>query len=206
MKKIVFKYFFDFLEGQEKWLNKMAKHGYRLVKVGKLTYEFEECNPSQYIYCVEFVADKSNSEIKKYKNFLEDDIGYKSFKKNININWSFGKMKFRPWSNGGKIATSPGSFNKELLILEKQNDGMDFNLHTSNDDLIKYLTPIRNMYLFTTILLTIITFVSKYKTSNHLLLNTLLWGLILITLFLGIQTVKYFNLVNKYKKDKKLYE
>ncbi|WP_092926479.1 DUF2812 domain-containing protein [Romboutsia hominis] len=206
MKKIVFKYFFDFLEGQEKWLNKMAKHGYRLVKVGKLTYEFEKCNPSEYIYCVEFVADKSNSEIKKYKNFLEDDIGYKSFRKNININWSFGKMKFRSWSNGGKIATSPGSFNKELLILEKQNDGMDFNLHTSNDDLIKYLTPIRNMYLFTTILLSIITFVSKYKASNHLLLNTLLWGLILITLFLGIQTIKYFNLVKKYKKDKKLYE
>lgn len=206
MKKIVFKYFFDFLEGQEKWLNKMAKHGYRLIKVGKLTYEFEKCNPSEYIYCVEFVADKSNFEIKKYNNFLENDIGYKSFRKNININWSFGKMKFRPWSNGGKISTSPGSFNKELLILEKQNDGMDFNLHTSNDDLIKYLTPIRNMYLFTTILLAITTFISKYKANNHLLLNTLLGALILITLFLGIQTVKYFSLVKKYKKNKKLYE
>lgn len=206
MKKIVFKYFLDFIEGQEKWLNQMAKHGYRLVNVGKLTYEFERCNPSEYIYCVEFVADKSNSEIKEYKNFLESDMGYKSFKKNININWSFGKMKFRPWSNSGKISTSPGSYNRELLILEKKNDRMDFNLHTSNDDLIKYLTPIGKMYLFTTILLIITIFISKYKISNQLLLNGFLGVLILVTIFLGLQTIKYFNLIKKYKRNRKFYE
>ncbi len=33
MSKIVFRYFFDFLNSQEKWLNRMAKDGYRLKNV-----------------------------------------------------------------------------------------------------------------------------------------------------------------------------
>lgn len=35
MSKTVFRYFFDFLDGQEKWLNKMAARGYRLKKCGE---------------------------------------------------------------------------------------------------------------------------------------------------------------------------
>ena len=50
MKK--YRYFGGFLISQEKWLNKMAQKGYRLVKVGKLLYEFESCTPGQYQYAV----------------------------------------------------------------------------------------------------------------------------------------------------------
>ena len=206
MKKVVYKYFFDFLKGQEQWLNNMAKKGYRLVKVGKITYEFEKCRPQQYIYCVEFVADKSNTQINEYKNFLEHDIGYKSFKKNININWSFGKIKFRPWSNSSKIATSSGSYNKELLILEKENDGIKFNLHTTNEDLIRYISPIAKMHLLTTIILTATILLNRNAYNTSLLANIIFIVVTLITIFFGVQSIKYFGLINKYKKNKNLYE
>ncbi len=202
MKKI--KYFVDFIEKQENWLNKMAKEGHRLVKVGKLTYEFEKCKQNEYIYCVEFVADKSNLKIKEYKDFLEDDVEYKCFNKNININYSIGKMKLRPWVKGiGKVSTSPGSFNKELLIVEKRNDGKDFNLHTDKEDLVNYLTPIRNMYIFTTLLIAMII-LYKYLIDTLDFKYLVVWSLIFI--FLVIQSVKYFSIVKKYKKDIKLHE
>ena len=104
MKK--YRYFGGFLTSQEKWLNKMAQKGYRLVRVGKLLYEFESCTPGQYQYAVEFVADKSKKDSQGYKEFLEG-CGYKVFYKNINLNYSIGKVRFRPWAEGsGKIATN----------------------------------------------------------------------------------------------------
>ena len=40
--------------------------------------------------------------------------------KNINLNHSIGKVRWRPFAGKyGQIATSPGNFNKELLIVEK---------------------------------------------------------------------------------------
>ena len=65
MTKRVFRYFFDFLEGQERWLNEMASKGWRLVKCGQLYYEFEKCQENEYEYAVEFVAHLaySNSRI-----------------------------------------------------------------------------------------------------------------------------------------------
>ena len=44
---------------------------------------------------------------------------YKVFYKNINLNYSIGKVRWRPFAGKyGRIATSPGNFNKELLIVE----------------------------------------------------------------------------------------
>ena len=144
MKK--YRYFGGFLTSQEKWLNKMAQKGYRLVKVGKLLYEFESCTPGQYQYAVEFVADKSKKDSQGYKEFLEG-CGYKVFYKNINLNYSIGKVRFRPWAEGsGKIATNSTTFNKELLIVEKENDGKPFELHTTANDRIEYLKKWRNVW------------------------------------------------------------
>ncbi len=39
MKK--YRFFGSLLDTQEKWLNKMASYGFRLVRVNKLLYEFE---------------------------------------------------------------------------------------------------------------------------------------------------------------------
>jgi hypothetical protein len=138
------RYFFDFADKQENWLNGMVNRGYRLVNVGKLTYQFEQCESGGYEYRVELVADKSAAEIGDYKRFLED-LGYSVFHKNANINFSFGKARFRA-SNGG-FATSPGSYNNELLIVEKSKDGTPFELHTDAEDLVAYFRNIRNIYV-----------------------------------------------------------
>lgn len=199
-----FRYFFDFIEGQEKWLNKMAERGYRLIGVNNLFYEFEKCNPLEYQYYIEFVGDKSYSQIKEYKNFLED-LGVVAYTKNININYSFGKVRLRPWAKlSGQIVTSPGGYNKELLILEKKKDSKRFELHTDSNSLIKYYYPIRNMYLFTSILLFLLISLNQSAIS---ILSKIVIGFIgTIAVVLLILAIKYSKIINNYKKRSKIYQ
>ena len=144
MKKTVFRYFVDFADKQEKWLNEMAARGFRLVRCGRLMYKFEQCTPGEYQYCIEFVGEKSDTKRTDYKRFLEG-LGYRVICKNINLNRSIGKVRFRPWANGaGKAAASSGAYNKELLIVEKKKDGIPFELHTDAQDLVMYFRAIRN--------------------------------------------------------------
>ncbi len=143
-----YRFFGGLLNAQEKWLNKMACKGYRLVRVGKLLYEFEECEPKQKQYCVEFIGQKSKGNAKEYHDFLED-MEYKVFYKNINLNYSIGKVRWRPWAEkGGQIATNSTTSNRELLIVEKENDGKPFALHTTYEDRQNYYKTIRKPYLF----------------------------------------------------------
>ena len=145
MKK--YRFFGSFLEAQEKWLNQMASQGYRLIRTGKMTYEFERCSPGQVQYRVEFIGEKSRGNAEDYRQFLED-IGYKVFYKNINLNYSIGKVRIRPWAEkGGRIATNGTTHNRELFIVEKENDGKPFELHTSPEDLVWYYGQLRNPWL-----------------------------------------------------------
>lgn len=108
------------MNAQANWLNKMSEKGYRLIRAGKMLYEFEECKPNEVKYCVEFIGEKSKENAKDYSLFLED-MGYKVFFKNINLNYSVGKVRWRPWAEkGGRIATNTTTFNRELLIVEKR--------------------------------------------------------------------------------------
>lgn len=135
------------LAAQENWLNKMSEKGYRLVRTGKILYEFEECKPNQVKYCVEFIGEKSKENSRDYHDFLED-MGCKVFYKNINLNYSVAKARWRPWAEkGGRIATNSTTFNRELLIVEKENDGKPFELHTSYEDKEKYYSNLRNPWL-----------------------------------------------------------
>ena len=130
MSKKCYRYYGGLLGLQQKWLNKMSKKGYRLVRTIKAMYEFEPCAPGQYQYCVEFVGEKSKQGADDYVRFLED-CGYRVFYKNINLNYAVGKVRVRPWANqGGKIATNATTYNRELLIVEKVSDGKPFELHT----------------------------------------------------------------------------
>ena len=142
-----YRYFGGFLKAQEKWLNKMAKQGYRLVRVGKLLYEFEPCERGAYQYAVDFVANRSRKRSQDYKAFLEG-CGYTVFYKNANLNYAIGKIRLRPWASGsGKIATDQTTFNREILLVEKENDGRPFVLHTSVADRIQMLKIWRNIWL-----------------------------------------------------------
>lgn len=132
------RYFAGFMGAQAKWLNSMSKKGYRLIKTGKLQYEFDECEPDKYVYTVEYVGDKSREESDKYKEFLES-IGYRVFYKNITLDYSPGKITYRPWAEkGGRISTTRSTLFKELLIIEKENDGTPFELHTEKEDKANY--------------------------------------------------------------------
>jgi len=133
MKK-VYRFFGGLVKSQENWLNKMSDKGYRLVRTTKASYEFEDCEPGQYQYRVEFIGQKSKESSEDYAHFLED-CGYKVFFKNINLDYSIGKVEGRPWAEkGGRIATKGTTLYKELLIVEKENDGKEFQLHTTVED------------------------------------------------------------------------
>ena len=147
MSKKCYRFFGGLLNAQAKWLNKMSEKGYRLVRTGRMLYEFEKCNPDEVTYCVEFIGEKSKDNATDYANFLED-MGYKVFFKNINLNYSVGKVRLRPWAEmGGYIATNATTFNRELLIVEKANDGKPFELHTSYEDKENYYRNLRNPWL-----------------------------------------------------------
>lgn len=85
MAKRCCRYYGGLLTSQERWLNKMAMKGFRIKRVKKFLYEFEECPSGQYEYRVEFVGQKSPTDSLSYRSFLED-IGYTVFYKNIIFN------------------------------------------------------------------------------------------------------------------------
>lgn len=59
-----------------------------------------------------------------------------------------GKVRFRTWAEkDGRLATNSGVFNRELLIVEKENDGQPFQLHTSFEDRQAYYQSLRNPWL-----------------------------------------------------------
>lgn len=148
MSKKYYRYYGSLLVSQAKWLNKMAEKGYRLIRTGKMLYEFEECTPGQYQYCVEFIGQKSKESASDYARFLED-CGYRVFYKNINLSWNVGKVVVRPWAEpGGRLAANSTTFNRELLIVEKEADGKPFELHTSYEDKAVYCRQMRRPWLY----------------------------------------------------------
>ncbi|MEG1578198.1 MAG: DUF2812 domain-containing protein [Oscillospiraceae bacterium] len=198
MRKKVVRYFFGFIESQQKWLNTMAQKGYRLIATGKLIYEFEICKPSEFQYCVDFVAEKSDAELNNYKAFLKE-MGYKVFSKNINLNWSFGKVTYRPYGEGvGKLATSPGTYNKELLIVEKLSDGKPFELHTTAEDKLHYYRKQRNACL-TLMLLGIILFAMGWYQLGTLNAGTI--TALALGILAGIPSFLFQQKLWKVKRD-----
>lgn len=151
MKK--YRFFGGCLQMQADWLNRMAAQGWRLVRTGKLIYEFEPCTPGAVQYCVEYVADQSRGETVRYKAFLED-LGYRVFEKNINLQWSVMKVQYRPWAKpGARIVTDATTLDRELLIVEKENDGRPFQLYTSLEDRVAYCRRLRTPWLWVAVCL-----------------------------------------------------
>lgn len=194
--KRYYRFFGGFLDAQEKWLNDMAQNGYRLIGTGKMTYEFEKCQPGEYQYAIEFVANLSFKREKEYREFLEE-FGYKVFYKNVNLNFSIGKIKWRPYGSGmGQISTNPGSYNKELLIVEKKNDGRPFELHTTNNSKVSYYKPLRNAWLTVAAMVFALTswqFLQKGAVSKEVILLGLSGALC------SIPAAKYQNMISYYK-------
>ncbi len=209
MSKTVFRYFFDFLDGQERWLNSMAERGYRLKKCGKMTYTFEECKPNEYEYAIEFVGDRAYSKAKDYCRYLES-MGYRTFTKNINLNFSYGKVRWRPYGKGmGQIATSPGGFNKELLILEKKKDGNPFELHTDIHDKLNSYKSVRQTYSWSVLMISalgVMTFIPEVSSMSVFMIWVLRTIILIISILFVIPMVKYSSLVRHLKEESKIFE
>ncbi len=202
MKKC-YRFFGGLLDTQEKWLNKMAHSGYRMIKTGKLSYEFMECQPDQYQYCVEFVAHKSYKSEKEYRSFLED-MGYTVFYKNANLNYSTGKVRWRPYGSGfGQVSTNPGSYNKELFIVEKKKDEHPFELHTTNSDTAAYYKRIRNSWLTPTILFSVLS-IWQYISSGAISKEVITFGVIGMVLLIPI--IRYQKEISYFSKAAKTEE
>ncbi len=140
----------------------------------KMLYEFEECKPNEVKYCVEFIGEKSKENANDYFLFLED-MGYKVFFKNINLNYSVGKVRWRPWAEkGGRIATNATTFIRELLIVEKENDGKPFELHTSYDDKENYYRNLRNPWLLILLMFAIFAVINHSLVFGVLALISLI--------------------------------
>ena len=203
MNKKYFRYFGGAMLSQEKWLNKIANEGYRLVKAGKLVYEFMPCVPGQYHYAVTFVAEQSYGKTQSYKQFLEE-LGYVVHYKNINLNFSIGKICWRPYGKGmGQIATNPGNYNKELLIVEKQNDGQPFDLHSTNEDKAIYTKNLRNAWLSVAVLslgLGFFTYFNQGFSSWQWIFPMVMGGTLLVPVII------YQQQINRYYKENNLME
>lgn len=147
-KRTCRRFFGGMLSAQERWLNRMAAEGWRLVRCGQASYEFEPSEPSAVQYAVEYVAHKSPQGVQDYKAFLEE-MGCRVFYKNINWHYSVGKVKLRPWAEkGGRIAARRTTLDKELLIVEKRSNGKPFALHTTLEDRADLYREIAKPWLF----------------------------------------------------------
>ncbi|MBS7525118.1 DUF2812 domain-containing protein [Fusibacter paucivorans] len=209
MQKRVRRYFFDFINGQEKWLNDMAKRGYRLKGCGMLTYDFESCQPNAFEYAVIFAGNLTNARAKDYQAYIET-MGFRTFTKNIGLKYAFGKVKWRPYGKGfGQIATAPGNYNNELLILEKEQDGQPFELHTDAADQYESVKAVAMVYgweVMMTAVLFALTFLPAAVNSTI----ALIWGIRGLLLILGIlfgrPMVKSVREAKHLKDESRLYE
>lgn len=191
-----YRFFGGFLDTQENWLNEMARKGFRLVQTGRISYDFEQCEPGEYQYAIEFVAHKSPDSVKEYHAFLEE-LGYKVFYKNMNLNVSFAKLRWRPFGERmGQISTNPGSYNKEIFIIEKKNDGKAFELRTTNHDKVEYYRPLRNTWLTIAVILFTISvwsYISKSFISKEVVVFALV-GIVCIIPAIQYQTwISHFS-------------
>lgn len=205
MKKTAFRYFFDFINGQEQWLNRMSEKGCRLKKCGILSYTFERSAPGEYEYRVEFVGEKSAPKAKRYRSFLEE-MGYRTLTKNINLNYVFGKIRWRPWGKcWGQIAVSPGSYNRELLIVEKKRDGKPFELHTDLRDRLSRCRAVCKGYAWALLSLLAILACTLFIPGAASVPGFWLWVIraaaVLLLILYGIPAAAYYKILRSLKKE-----
>lgn len=204
MKKI--KIFLNPIDQIPKWLNSIAKKGYRLKSVNNFIYNFEKTN-CKFKYFVEFIGHNPNSYNLDYINRLHES-GHKCFRAPLNqMNIAYGKIKFRPLArDGAKISTSSDNYNKEFLIIEF-TDNEKINSIISIEDIVSSYEQIRNAYIQGTLIIILLIgiFIFKsydIKNNNYIiLLEVILAILLCLMLFLVIKNhIMYIH----YKKNNKL--
>ena len=189
MRKSVNKFFWLFLTSQEQWLNKMSDEGWRLVGTTVSGYEFEECEKGKYRYKAVYIANCSKESAEEYVRALEA-CGYRVWFKNANLNYSAGKAEYRPWAEeGGRIATDKTTLHKELLIIEKENDGTAFSLCATFEQRYESYSRLRLWGIIGLILALILAIVGK----------SIAWGILAVLPL--VWTVLFHSEIRKLKKE-----
>lgn len=199
MRKAVFKYFFDAIDGQQKWLNEMADQGYRLTRVSNFTFHFEVCEPQQYQYHVELVTERSYPAlIRRQELWMEQ--GLRSFSKNISLNLSAGKAKKSSWSKAASGSVGDPA-NYELLILESKKEDFGGASITEDGDILRKYRDIRAVYIFL-LLLAAGYLTYRYSAASALdTANLIINGLLAVTSGFSLFVVlKYSRLIGRLKK------
>lgn len=202
-----YRYFAGFMKRQERWLNQMAKQGYHLIRSGKASYVFETCPSDTYEYKVLFVADKSRKEMDAYKAFLEE-LGYDVFMKNINLNWSIGKIHLRPYAKGwGKVATNRTTYNRELFLVGRKKADAPFEFYSTYKDKIAYVRPQRNaclyLFLFALIMLLLCILPNPFMQTGSMM------DIVFLSIFalaMLIPCIFYQKELHAYKKESEVNE
>lgn len=74
MKKVVHRVYMAWeFEEEEQWLNEMSDQGWGLVKVRPFRYEFEQEEPGQYVYRLEYMKHcLRHADSRKYIAFMQE--------------------------------------------------------------------------------------------------------------------------------------
>lgn len=196
------KVFLDPIKGRERYLNRMAEKGYRLVKSGAFLHQFIESEDKNYRYNVEYIGHLNNEGRKKYIEFL-DELGINSFSAPINMGkFAIGNVRFRPYADkDGMIATSMGMINREILISEKIDDGKFFETFSDDEDKIENLKKRTKPYIYLLIFTAVIAIWALMELEPFFEFNMLSyrplssrWAYITLSFILAI--VSIFRLVS----------
>lgn len=184
-----YRYFFGLLELEKNWLNKMSHKGWRLEGVNHHNYKFVE-STKKVNYDIDVLWDKSIDEINEYINFLHE-MDCRTFRDGLNQNFSLGKIKYRAGGNRwGHFDNNRGKLNREILIIEKENE---IPMYTLKDDMYQYYKNRSDVYLFPTFLAGI-AMLDACSTELLFKFNNIFSFVFLlsITLFFGILLI-YFR-------------
>lgn len=124
MKK--YRLFMDPVAGRTKFLNEIAKKGYRLTNAGALLHEFQSTSePMEYF--VQYIGYLSNDERESQEKELEKK-GFDVFYVPLNVKkysfWATQANRVR--DPEGYLQTSFGMVNRELRILGKKEASLKF--------------------------------------------------------------------------------
>lgn len=204
-----YRYFIDFINHQENWLNKMAKKGYRLTGITRVSYDFEPCEFHDYTYVVQYVADKTREELSSYRSYL-DDMNYVYYEKNMNIQNGY-RAKIRYNGKRLHVATNPGLLNKELLIIEVPT-GHTLDIFTTAYECYKYYAIIRNIFAAISVSLLFMTFFGRTKVEafGHVYVNEQFLVVQLVCLCISIQfiisTIRFTYLTTYWRRESRIHE
>ena len=132
---------------------------------------------------------------------------------------SIGNVRWRPYADkGARIATSSGMINRELLILEKENDGKAFNIYTNVEDKINALKTMRKpiivimAFIGLMLLTNIVDFIPIHRWSFleiNLLAQRRMPMLIVIGIvevLLLINFIRFTLAINQLKREADIHE